>query len=408
MVITKKMTATTADLITMDLVCFCHLRWDFVYQRPQHLLSRFASKFRVFYIEEPCFHNGDDNYQIKHTSESVWVVTPYLSDVEANEMEHIVRQKNLLNKLFRKMEIEKYIFWYYTPMALKVSDQFKPIRIIYDCMDELSAFKFAPTEITSLEKRLFSIADLVFTGGHHLFEAKQHCHHNIHPFPSSIDKEHFSKARTDLNDPADQVMIPHLRIGFYGVIDERFNIKLIGEVATLRPDWHFILIGPVIKILPKELPVNENIHYLGPKNYQDLPTYLAGWDIAIVPFEKNESTRYISPTKTPEYLAGGKPVISSSIRDVVKPYGEEGLVHIADTTEDFIAAVEKELNTTDKSEWNIKVDAFLSQISWDKTWNRMMKLVDEQLPVAKALRKVTSSVIAQDKVTSMQVNKKAV
>ena len=409
MVITKKMMTSPNDLITMDLVCFSHLRWDFVYQRPQHLLSRFTTKFRVFYIEESIYHCEADTYRLTQTTENVWVVTPCLSDIEANEMDRIVRQKNVLNKLFQKMEIEKYIFWYYTPMALKISDQFSPFRIIYDCMDELSAFKFAPTEITMLEKRLFEKADLVFTGGHHLYEAKQNCHHNIHPFPSSIDKEHFSIARLDVNDPDDQMAIPHLRIGFYGVIDERFNIKLIGDVATQRPDWQFILIGPVIKINPEDLPRNANIHYLGPKSYQQLPSYLAGWDIAIVPFEKNESTKYISPTKTPEYLAAGKPVVSSSIRDVVRPYGEQGLVHIADTTEEFIAAVEKEINTTDKSDWNTKVDEFLSQISWDKTWNRMMKLVDEQLPVSKPLRKVSSAININDElVTAMQVNKKAV
>ncbi len=400
MVITKKLTATTTDFSTMDLVCFCHLRWDFVYQRPQHLLTRFAQKFRVFFIEEPIFHAGEDICQVTLNKENVWVVKPHLSDVECSEMELIVRQKTLLNKLFAKMEIEKYLFWYYTPMALKISDQFRPLRIIYDCMDELSAFKFAPTEISQLEKKLFDKADLVFTGGHCLYEAKQDCHHNIHPFPSSIDKEHFSKARADVNEPSDQAPIPRLRIGFYGVIDERFNINLIREVASLRPEWHFVLVGPVVKIHPDDLPRNNNIHYLGGKSYQELPQYLAGWDIAMIPFEKNESTKFISPTKTPEYLAAGKPVISSSIRDVVKPYGEQQLVHIADTTEQFIAAVEKELSTSDKSEWNKKVDQYLSQISWDKTWNRMMKLVDEIIPFETTFRKTVSVAATADTLTA--------
>jgi UDP-galactopyranose mutase len=186
-----------------------------------------------------------------------------------------------------------------------------------------------------------------------------------------------------MNDPSDQAHIPHVRIGFYGVIDERFNINLLAEVAQQRPDWHFILIGPVVKINPDDLPRFKNIHYLGGKCYSELPSYLSGWDITMIPFEKNESTRFISPTKTPEYLAAGKPVISSSIRDVVTPYGEDGLVHIADTPGAFIEAVEKEINTPDKSVWSKKVDTFLSQISWDKTWAKMMYQVELILPATK-------------------------
>jgi UDP-galactopyranose mutase len=381
--ITKTLRTATNDFAIMDLICFCHLRWDFVYQRPQHLMSRYAKRFRVFYIEEPQHHDQQDTYDIKLTKENVWVVTPKLMHGECTELESLVRHKAILNKLFGKMEIEKYIFWYYTPMALKFTDQFYPKRIIYDCMDELSNFKFAPPELKELEEKLFCKADLVFTGGHCLFEAKQDCHPNIHPFPSSIDREHFAKARADVNDPADQEHIPHLRIGFYGVIDERFNISLIAEVAKQRPEWNFVLIGPVVKIDPATLPRFDNIYYLGGKDYKDLPTYLAGWDIAMIPFEKNDSTKYISPTKTPEYLAAGKPVVSSSIRDVVIPYGEQGLVHIADTPEEFITAVEKELATEDKTQWTKKVDAYLAQISWDKTWNKMMSLVDEILPARK-------------------------
>ncbi|MEO5984762.1 MAG: glycosyltransferase family 1 protein [Ferruginibacter sp.] len=380
---TTKLELPIKDLSTTDLVCFSHLRWDFVYQRPQHLLSRFVSRFRVFYIEEPIFHDGADGYDIKFSKEKVWVISPKLMNKDSSEAEIILRQKTNLNRLFAKMEIENYVFWYYTPMALKISDHFFPQSIIYDCMDELSNFKFAPAELKKLEEKLFLKADLVFTGGHSLYEAKQNCHLNIHPFPSSIDKDHFSKARADMNDPADQALIPHLRIGFYGVIDERFNINLLAEVAQQRPDWHFILIGPVVKINPDDLPILDNIHYLGGKSYTELPSYLSGWDITMIPFEKNESTMFISPTKTPEYLAAGKPVISSSIRDVVTPYGEQGLVHIADTPAAFIEAVEKEISTTDKTFWSKKVDTFLAQISWDKTWTKMMYQVELILPATK-------------------------
>jgi len=271
------------------------------------------------------------------------------------------------------------MLWYYTPMALHYSDHLNPSLIIYDCMDELSAFKFAPPELKKLEARLFESADLVFTGGYSLYQAKKHLHHNIHPFPSSIDKAHFQSARLCGKDPSDQFNIPHPRFGFYGVIDERFHVSLINELSLLRPDWHFIFIGPVIKIDPALLPVRENIHYLGSKNYKELPAYLSGWDVAILPFELNESTRYISPTKTPEYLAGGKPVISTSITDVVSPYADLGLVHIADTAEEFIIEAEKIFKGNNKSEWEKKVDKYLLNISWNKTWHDMTELIEEAL-----------------------------
>src|SRR5690606_18034274 len=271
------------------------------------------------------------------------------------------------------MKIENYIFEYYTPMALKFTSHLKPLSIIYDCMDELSAFKFAPAELKLLEQEMFSKADLVFTGGYSLFHAKKNLHKNIYPFPSSIDKEHFGKARNCIKKPADQEKVKGYKLGFFGVIDERFDRKLLAELADKKPEWQFILLGPVVKINPGDLPQRKNIHYLGGKSYNELPDYIAGWDIAMIPFEKNESTKFISPTKTPEYLAAGKPVISASIMDVVKPYGDEGLVHIADTADEYIDAVEKiqALSKRERDAWLNKVDYFLKYNSWDNTWNKM-------------------------------------
>jgi UDP-galactopyranose mutase len=246
-------------------------------------------------------------------------------------------------------------------------------------MDELSAFKFAPASLRMKERELLDRADIVFTGGHNLFLAKKDQHHNIHCFPSSIDKNHFFAARSKTADKPDQQSIPHPRIGFYGVIDERINIDLISELAQNKPEWHFILIGPVVKIDPATLPQAANIHWLGGKSYNELPDYLSGWDIAFMPFALNESTQYISPTKTPEFLAGAKPVISTSIVDVVHPYGDNGLVHIADTTEEFIAAAEYLLKNRNDSKWLGKVDYHLSGVSWDKTWHAMNMLVDNSM-----------------------------
>jgi|SRR5436190_12085255 len=364
-----------------DLVCFCHLRWDFVYQRPQHLMSRFARQYRVFFIEEPLFHSGEDCYCVKLTDEKIWVVTPYLDERIDKEKPLLWRQKNLMSSLFVQFNIHRFIAWYYTPMALKISSHLKADMIIYDCMDELSAFKFAPAELKIMETELFKKAHLAFTGGQSLYESKKSLHHNIYPFPSSIDKEHFRKGREKLNIPEDQANISGLKLGFYGVIDERFNISLIKEVAEKNPEWQLILIGPVIKIDPADLPALPNIHYLGNKSYKELPVYLSGWDMAMIPFEKNESTKFISPTKTPEYLASGKPVISSSIMDVVSPYGERGLVYIADTTDDFIKAVKRELSRSKQevAHWLKRVDAFMKNMSWDHTSTQMQELINESL-----------------------------
>jgi UDP-galactopyranose mutase len=247
-------------------------------------------------------------------------------------------------------------------------------------MDELSAFKGAHSRLADFEQELFKRVDLVFTGGQSLYEAKRSAHPAVHSFPSSIDVSHFGKARTITVDPSDQAAIPQPRLGFFGVIDERFDIELLEAVARKRPDWHFVMIGPVVKIHPNTLPRYPNIHYLGPKKYEELPGYLAGWDVALLLFARNESTRFISPTKTPEYLAAGKPVISTSIRDVIRPYGELNLVRIADSPIEFIRAAEAFMTKGEKNtEWLTRVDAFLADISWDKTWAQMSNLINQTI-----------------------------
>lgn len=376
--ITNTTTAIWQSLNNTDLVCFSHLRWNFVYQRPQHLLSRFANCTRVFFIEEPLFNDGPDKLHIEEPIKNVYVVVPQLQH-GYSEQEVINKQKDMISDLVSMKDITNYFAWYYTPMALTFTDHLNPKMVVYDCMDELSAFKFAPAALKDNEKRLLEKADIVFTGGYSIYEAKKHQHHNIYPFPSSIDKEHFGTARTLKSSPQDQSHIQGPRFGFFGVLDERFDIELIENVAKARPEWQFILIGPIVKIDPATLPRFDNIHYLGGKDYKELPAYVAGWDVAMVPFALNESTKYISPTKTPEYLAAGKPVISTAIKDVVSPYGENKLVHIANSAEDFIKCAETILKKKSHKRWLNKVDAFLEGNSWDRTWSQMAKHIDNKL-----------------------------
>lgn len=369
-----------------DIVCFSHLRWNFVYQRPQHLLSRFARMNRVIFWEEPVFDSFYDYNEISRVENSnVWVYVPHIrAGLKPEDVVEV--QRRLLDETLETMAIKEYVLWYYSPMALLFSDHLQSQLIVYDCMDELSAFKFAPPLLKQQEAKLFRNADLVFTGGVSLYEAKKWQHINIHPFPSSIDKEHFFTARAKKAEPDDQKNISGIRLGFYGVIDERINIDLLQKMAEMRPEWQFIMVGPVVKIDPDSLPRLKNIHFLGGKTYEELPHYLSGWDIAIMPFALNESTQFISPTKTPEFLAGGKPVISTSINDVIKPYAEKGLVRIADTAEEFIIAAECELQNRGDDRWLGKVDNFLSGISWDRTWKSMNQLMKETI-VDKTIKK---------------------
>jgi UDP-galactopyranose mutase len=271
-----------------------------------------------------------------------------------------------------------YVVWYYTPMALSIANGFCPSAVVYDCMDELSAFAGAPPDLVAYEAELFQKADVVFTGGQSLFEAKRSRHPNVHAFPSSVDVAHFRQARLSHGDPPDQAQVPGVRLGFFGVIDERMDYRLLAGVAAARPDWSLVLLGPTAKIDVASLPRAANIHYLGPKTYQELPRYIAGWDVALLPFARNDATRFISPTKTPEYLAAGKPVVSTSIRDVVRPYGQQGLARIADTVPEFVAAVEAAL-ADDVAERLRAVDSFLTHMSWDGTWTQMKQLIQQAI-----------------------------
>lgn len=354
-----------------DLLCLSHLRWDFVFQRPQHLMTRYAQHRRVFYVEEPVFDECATPYlEVSPRQRRLFVITPHFP----NNFDHTQiseRTEQLLNRAILDYGINDYTLWYFTPMALLYSRGLTPNCVVYDCMDELSAFKNAPRQLIELEKELFEKANWIFTGGQSLYESKKRFHPRVYPFPSSIDFAHFAQARDSLPDPADQCAIPHLRLGFYGVIDERCDLGLLREIAAERPEWHLVLLGPTAKIEDCELPRARNIHYLGKKEYRELPKYLAHWDVAILPFAMNESTRFISPTKTPEYLAGGKPVVSTPIKDVVTPYGKQGLVHIAESPVEFIDKVELALRDPADATWLPRVDDFLKDLSWDKTWSSM-------------------------------------
>ncbi|WP_034388679.1 glycosyltransferase family 1 protein [Deinococcus sp. YIM 77859] len=361
------------------LLVLSHLRWDFVFQRPQHLMTRAARSRRVYYIEEPVYGAPSDQLAVRRDASGVTVITPQLQQGRSAD-EGRASTARLLASWVQAEHLHVYDLWVYTPMELPVTAGLTPRVTIYDCMDELANFKGAPPELRAREAALFRRADVVFTGGYRLYEAKRDQHPNVHCFPSSVDTAHFAQARQALPDPADQEPLPRPRLGFYGVIDERFDIALLGELARRRPAWHFVLLGPVVKIDPASLPRGENLHYLGMKRYTELPAYLAHWDVALLPFARNAATEFISPTKTPEYLAAGVPVVSTGIRDVVRPYGERNLVRIADGVDAFEAACAAALDERDTPAGEARrqrADAFLATLSWDHTWAEMSALIEQ-------------------------------
>ena len=362
-----------------DLVCFSHLRWDFVFQRPQHLLSRAARTMRVLFWEEP-MHTTADRASVDRriSPEGVIVLRPRIP----HGQHWAVVQRVLLPQVLREFAVTDPLLWFYTPYALTFADDVQGTTV-YDCMDELSAFAGANPELPALERRLMERANLVFTGGQSLYEAKRTHHPSVHAFQSGVDTAHFLPARAGLPDPADQAGIPHPRVGFYGVLDERLDRDLLAATADLRPDAQFVLVGPVAKLDMDELPRRPNLHYLGSKSYAELPSYVANWDAAMMPFALNEATRFISPTKTPEYLAAGCPVVSTPITDVVRQYGMTPGVSIAGTPAEFAAATDAALaQAAERDAWLPEVDGMLAEMSWDAIWSRMSALVAEKRQAA--------------------------
>ena len=390
----------TYDLARMDsdtsflLICFSHLRWDFVFQRPQHLMSRFVTRNRVLFWEEPIFspEATEAGIEIRTCPTSgVMVATPCLP-AALDRGRQSAALKRLLDTVVARYD-RPIVRWYYTPMMLPFSEHVPTECVVYDCMDELANFKDAPPELLPLEARLLEQADLVFTGGYSLYEAKRDRHPNVHPFPSSVDVVHFGMARRPGDDPADQAALSRPRLGFCGVIDERMDLRLLEQLADAHPEWSIILVGPVVKISEADLPRRPNLHYLGSKSYAELPDYLRGWDIALMPFAINEATRFISPTKSPEYLAAGCPVVSTPITDVVRHYGDLEAVEIAHTPEAFILACESALNLGRSGKgWRDDVDAVLAEISWDRTFGQMRDLVDAAVSSAQHVQPIISPV----------------
>ncbi|MFC3457858.1 glycosyltransferase [Massilia haematophila] len=365
------------------LIVFCHLRWDFVFQRPQHLMTRLAEHYDILIVEEPVHTEGQAHLKKTAVAPNITVCQPHTNVPHYGfHDDQIPVLQGLLADLVP--EDERPVVWFYTPMALPLLQGFNPSLVVYDCMDELAAFKNPPKQLLQRESALLNIADLVFTGGPSLYEAKKNRHANAHCFSSSVDAAHFRQAQNAEISHPEQANIPHPRLGFYGVIDERFDTELVRRMAEAHPEWQIVLVGPVVKIDPAELPRAANVHYMGQRTYQELPQFLAGWDVCLLPFAMNESTKFISPTKVLEYMAAELPSVSTPITDVKVPYG--GVVAIAETPEEYIAACERmlALDADEKAALAQRMREIVANTSWDKTAARMHELISTTVPGNKA------------------------
>jgi UDP-galactopyranose mutase len=379
------------------LIVLSHLRWDFVFQRPQQLMSRLARHYRVFFVEEPVHADGPARLVSRRVADGLTVVQPQTSVAQVGfHDDQLPVLERLLETLQREEGIDAPLVWLYTPMALPLARKLGGSVLVYDCMDELSAFLNAPRQLIQRENALLRAADLVFTGGPSLYQAKQHRHPSVHCFPSSVDAAHFAAARAPELGHEAQENIPAPRLGFYGVIDERFDLALLDAVAAARPDWQLVMVGPVVKIDPAALPRRANIHYLGQRSYDELPRFLAGWDVCLLPFALNDATRYISPTKTLEYMAAGRPVVSTPITDVAVPYGN--LVEIADDAKAFIDACERQLALRDDERATLvaRMTDAVRRTSWEETAAQMRALVDGVAARGPVVRDARSGVVATD------------
>jgi protoporphyrinogen oxidase/glycosyltransferase involved in cell wall biosynthesis len=360
-----------------SIIVFSHLRWDFVFQRPQHVLTRLARHYRVFFFEEPVAGCSQQQLQTSEPAPNVRVCRPHSTVASPGfHDDQIPILQQMLLELIEREQIDDYAVWFYSPMALPLMQDLAPSVVVYDCMDELAAFRNAPRQLLQRESALLKMADIVFTGGPSLYRAKRDRHPSVHCFPSSVDAMHFARAKDRRNDHPLQRQLPQPRLGYFGVIDERLDLELIDALALARQQWQIVMVGPHAKVDPATLPKRPNIHYFGQQSYEDLPRFVAGWDVCLQPFALNDATRFISPTKTLEYMAAERPIVTTSITDVVEPYGE--LVYAADGPAAFVAACERAFHAgpAERREQIAGMRATLARTSWDRTADDMRLLIE--------------------------------
>jgi glycosyltransferase involved in cell wall biosynthesis len=379
------------------IVVFSHLRWGFVWQRPQQFLSRFAKKHQILFIEEPFFdrpEGSDTEITYHNVMPNVTVACPHVpaSWNRSKDLPQKLRDfaRQAIDHMNENGEFDRPLLWYYSPMDSAWSlGHFENRGIVYDSMDELSQFTGAPRALIDNENRLMEYADVVFAGGYELSLKKKKKHHNVHFFGCGVEVDHFGLAQDPSTTvPPDIDFMSRPVLGWFGVVDERVDYNMVGEMARLRPNWSFAMVGPVVKVDPNLLPHFPNLYWLGQRDYSVLPNYCRAFDICMMPFALNAATEYINPTKALEYFATGRPVISTPVKDVVRQYSD--MVDIVKTAEEFIAAADRVLLDPPVDRIQRCLEK-ARQSGWESTVQTMQRLIHEAISPSdrRSARKIT-------------------
>ncbi len=371
--------APMATTSAPDLVVLSHLRWTWVWQRPQHVVSRLAAQrraagARTFFVEEPSPCDVEEP-RLRHEERDgitrVWLDIPRKVGERIpsyDDPRAVAMPELLVRYLADEGASPSPDVWLYTPMALDIALAIEPGRLVYDVMDDLASFKDAPEGLVLRQRRLLALADVVLTGGPSLHRSirRQGAAH-AHLFRSGVETSHYARSR-DLRTPHERPVA-----GYVGVIDERLDLDLLADLAARLPDWTIRVVGPIAKIDPADLPGAPNFEYPGQVGYDVLPEVMAGFDVALMPFAINEATRSISPTKTLEYLAAGLPVVSTRVPDVVADY--DHVVALADDGEQFAAACQRVLDD-DPDQRDTHVRPLRQRQEWDHIATEMARVLE--------------------------------
>ncbi len=368
---------------SFDLVVASHLRWSFVWQRPQQLLSRLARERRILFVEEPVYTDSTvaEVPVLEHVANNITVLAPRVPRPDREgasiwaDRDRITRQ---VRSALDLLEFDTRALWFYTPLPEFLLHAVDPELVIYDVMDELSMFKFAPPELKEQEARLLRRSDVVFTGGASLYESKKPYNKSTHLFASGVDAKHYFKA-CDQSTPVPD-FVKHLNgpiATYIGVIDERLDYDIIAAMAARRPDVQFLMCGPIVKVDPNELPKAPNLHYPGQQSYEDLPSILKGSDICLMPFARNDATKFISPTKTLEYMATHRPIVSTPIRDVERFFSD--IVYLANDADEFVKQIDVALNEHphERARRRQREEKILAEHAWDAIAANMNQLMED-------------------------------
>jgi UDP-galactopyranose mutase len=374
----------TDRVVRPPLIVFSHRRWSFVFQRAEHLLTRLAHRFDVYFIEEPVFAEGAPALMSATHQNGVEVLTPRMPVFAPGfHDEQLAVLAPLMQEFVAARQLSEPIVWLSTPLVLPLVADLEPRAVVYDCIDAPVALRFAPPPLAAREAALLELADVVFTGGPSLHEALRGRHPNLHCVPGGVDAAHFepsslghhhveSAAATQLHRG-----MPRPRLGFFGAIDERLDLDLVANIAALRPGWQIVMAGPVVRIDPATLPQRPNIRWVGLQRHEALPHVMAHWDACLLPFVLDETTRFLSPDRILDYLAGGKPVVSTEIPDAVSLYAS--VLRFGSTAEDFVAAVEAALAEPPEAmaDWRARAKTLVQGRTWDAAADTVARLLRE-------------------------------